>query len=156
MGGGNRKLVNTKRSIVFSLLVVSSLSPCVIGAGANLNTRDVFDTCDVSFDVKKTSQGLSFIGKEKGNTSFNLSITNNTEQFNDFTEYTKGNFTIMKLANELRWRYLSPDKKFYELSVNTLGDVELLSSKQTYTGFDINNTFGFRTGGTRVIRHSIN
>ncbi len=99
------------------------------------------NTADVSFDVQKASSGLKLIGKEKGATKFSYNISN----FSNFTEYTDGNFAAMRLENEIRWRFMSPDEMFYEISVNSNGDMEMLDSLQTNT---VDKTFTFRTPGT--------
>ena len=98
-------------------------------------------TADVSFDVQQIKGGLTLVGKEKGATKFTYTISN----FSNFTEYTGGNFAAMRLENEIRWRYMSPSEQFYEISVNSNGDMEMLDSPQTNT---VDKTFAFRTAGT--------
>lgn len=67
---------------------------------------------------------MTLVGKEKGATKFKCNISN----FNNFTEYTSDNYEAMKLENELRWRYMSPEEKFCEISVNSNSDMEMLDS----------------------------
>ena len=96
---------------------------------------------DVSFEIRAGS----LIGREKGKDVFRYKISN----FNDCIDYTSGNFAIQKLDNELRWRYMSPDEKYCEISVNSNGDMELLETPQTHTNTGM---FLFKTHGTVINR----
>ena len=96
---------------------------------------------DVSFEIRAGS----LIGREKGKDVFQYKISN----FNDCVDYTSGNFAIQKLDNELRWRYMSPDEKYCEISVNSNGDMELLETPQTHTNTGM---FLFKTHGTVINR----
>ena len=98
---------------------------------------------DVSFEIREGN----LIGREKGKDVFRYKVSN----FNDCAEYTGGNFAITKLGDELRWRYMSPDEKFCEVSVNANGDMELLETPQSNTTSGI---FLFKTNGTLVNRGS--
>ena len=98
---------------------------------------------DVSFEIREGN----LIGREKGKDVFRYKVSN----FNDCAEYTGGNFAITKLGDELRWRYMSPDEKFCEVSVNANGDMELLELPQNNTTSGI---FLFKTNGTLVNRGS--
>ena len=119
--------------------MISLLTPTTVHAGKTIG--EYLNEADVSFDVQRSQTGLTLIGKEKGTTKFSYTISN----FNNFKDYTGDNFTAMRLGNEIRWRYMDPHEHFYEIAVNSNGDMEMLETNQTNTG---TKTFAFKTAGT--------
>ena len=132
-----------KQHKFLALLALALLEPTTVEAAKTID--EYLDEADVSFDVQKKQAGLTLVGKEGGATKFSYTISD----FNSFIDYTGDNFTAIRLENEIRWRYMSPEEKFYEISVNFNGDMEMLETQQTNS---VNKTFAFRTEGTLVNR----
>ncbi len=123
--------------IIFSIL-------CLNNAHAvNKNEESYLREADVCFDIQKNRGKLELIGKEKGKKKFNLQITDST--FNNFTEYTEGNFHIARLDNRLLLQYRADDdKEALDIFIKQNGDVEFRETEQKYTGC---KTYGVRTNG---------
>ena len=122
--------------------------------GANIGNASESETLlnnsDVFFEVKKSSNTLSIIGKEKGKENFSSNI--DLSNFSSFVESSQNNFYMKKMEDLLSLQYHSQDGEFFEIMINKLGDIELSDSKQTNSSFDKYKTFGFKSTGSFVNR----
>jgi hypothetical protein len=118
---------------------------CICAANAFEKTESEYlNGANVFLDVQKNDGGLTFVGKESGSEKFRYQLLNS--EFGSFTSCSGENFQLQKLNDALSWQYQSGEE-FFEMLIRRNGDAELLSSPQTYTGFDRYKTYGIKTLG---------
>ena len=144
------------------LLTAASMMCFVVRAEKTID--EYSREASVYFGVSRQEEGgvLTLVGKENGEETFSLQVPGlsasdlsvpglsdpDLSVLDLSGEYAQGNFSVMRLENELIWRYMSPDEMFYEVRVGAGGDIKLSDLPQNYTGFDQKKTFAFKTDGT--------
>jgi hypothetical protein len=118
---------------------------CIRAVVALEKTEDErLNGANVCFDIRKSNNMLTFIGKESGKDTFKFDVRES--DFDTFTEFSSGNFEIERLRGAISWKYRS-DEGFFQVMVNANGDMTLGDSPQNYSEFDRCKTYAFRTSG---------
>lgn len=129
----------------FRNLVAVFVGVCVcIANSAGRTEAERLNGADVCFDVRRSSRGLTLVGKELGREAFMLQLL--SSDLDSFDRVSYGNFRVKKLEDTLYMRYRSREE-FFQIEVNPDGDIALMDSPRTYTGFDRRKTYAFKTDG---------
>jgi hypothetical protein len=112
---------------------------------AEKTEAEYFNQSHVFFEVQKLEKGLELVERESGVEKFRTLIED--ASFERFSEFSSNNFYVRRLEQELYWQYQSAQGEFFEILVKQTGDILLLNSPQTYTGFDRSKTYAFKTNG---------
>ncbi|MDR2666524.1 MAG: hypothetical protein LBB34_00175, partial [Holosporales bacterium] len=117
------------------------------GDAAGKTDIDYFNEAHVWFDVQKSSEGLTFVGKELGRETFRLELPSSS--FDSFTEQRGKNFNLRKLEHAILFRYRGGDsREALDLLVNPSGDITFLQTEDEYTGWNEHKRYGIKTFGT--------